>query len=88
MSSVGQTGMKPDAVVRELSPSALKQCCAAIYDSEAAKLLLGESFHPGGTKLTERLGEILKFTPRSRVLDVAAGKGTSAFFLAKPISAN
>ena len=74
--------MKPDAAVPEHSPSVLKQCCAAVYDSEAAKLLLGELFHPGGTKLTERLGEILGLTPRSRVLDVAAGRGTSAIFLA------
>ena len=81
MSIIGQTGIKPDAV-RELSPAALKQCCAAVYDSEAAKLLLGELFHPGGAKLTERLGEILGLTPRNRVLDVAAGKGTSAIFLA------
>jgi arsenite methyltransferase len=66
----------------DLSPSAIKQCCAAIYDTDAAKLLLGESFHPGGSKLTERLGEILGLPPRSRVLDVAAGNGTSAIFLA------
>ena len=52
-------GMKPNAAVPDLSASALKQCCAAVYDNRAAKLLLGESFHPGGTKLTERLGEIL-----------------------------
>ena len=75
-------GTKPNAAVPERSPSALKQCCAAAYDNGAAKLLLGESFHPGGTKLTERLGEILELTPRSRVLDVAAGNGTSAIFLA------
>ena len=67
----------------KLSPSALKQCCAAVYDSEVAKILLGKSFHPGGTKITERLGQILGLTPRSRVLDVAAGKGTSAIFLGK-----
>jgi arsenite methyltransferase len=65
-----------------LSPSVVKQCCAAAYDSEAAKLLLGQSFHPGGTELTERLGEILKLSPRTRVLDVGSGKGTSAMFLA------
>jgi arsenite methyltransferase len=82
VSPVVQTQIRPDAVASDLSPSALKQCCAAVYDSEAAKLLLGESFHPGGTQLTERLGEILGLTPHSRVLDVAAGKGTSAFFLA------
>ena len=83
MSSVPHTGMNPDVAVPEPSPFALKQCCAAVYDNDAAKLLLGDSFHPGGAKLTERLGEILGLTPRSRVLDVAAGKGTSAFLLAK-----
>ena len=37
-----------------LSSSAdVKQCCANLYESDFAKLLLGESFHPGGLKLTE-----------------------------------
>ena len=46
--------------IDELAPSTLKQCCAAVYESDAARLLLGESFHPGGTRLTERLGQIVK----------------------------
>jgi arsenite methyltransferase len=54
-----------------------------LYESDAAKLLLGDSFHPGGAELTEHLGRILNLTPRSRVLDVAAGRGTSALHLAK-----
>jgi arsenite methyltransferase len=78
-----RAGAKPGPPAGDLSPSAIKQCCAAIYDSEAAKLLLGDSFHPGGSKLTQRLGEILGLTPRTRVLDVAAGNGTSAIFLAR-----
>lgn len=65
------------------SPEALKQCCAKLYESDFAKILLGDSFHPGGLKLTERLGELLCLTPESCVLDVASGKGTSAFFLAE-----
>jgi arsenite methyltransferase len=65
------------------TPSTVKQCCAAAYESDAARMLLGNSFHPGGTKLTERLGRILKLSPRTRVLDVAAGRGASAIFLAK-----
>jgi ubiquinone/menaquinone biosynthesis C-methylase UbiE len=72
-----------DGKPRQAPPAALKQCCAGFYESDAAQLLLGESFHPGGTQLTEHLGRILNLTPRSRVLDVAAGKGTSAFHLAK-----
>lgn len=66
----------------KLEASIVKHCCAAAYDSDAARVLLGDSFHPGGTKLTERLGQILKLAPRTRVLDVGAGRGASAIFLA------
>jgi arsenite methyltransferase len=62
---------------------ALKQCCAKLYESDLAKILLGDSFHPGGLLLTERLGSLLGLTPEKRVLDVASGKGTSALFLAE-----
>jgi ubiquinone/menaquinone biosynthesis C-methylase UbiE len=65
-----------------LSATAIKQCCAAVYDSDAVKLLLGDSLHPGGTALTERLGRMLNLGPQARVLDVAAGRGTSALALA------
>src|SRR5688572_17594964 len=45
--------------------------------------LLGESFHPGGTVLTERLGVMLGLSPGTLVLDAASGNGTSAVFLAQ-----
>jgi len=61
----------------------LKSCCAAVYQSDFARLLLGDSFHPGATRLTERLGTLLEFRPGCRVLDVASGKGESAIFLAR-----
>jgi ubiquinone/menaquinone biosynthesis C-methylase UbiE len=61
----------------------VKQCCATFYGSDFARLLLGDSFHPGGTWLTERLGELLALTRESHVLDVASGRGTSAFHLAE-----
>lgn len=61
----------------------VKQCCARLYESDFAKMLLGDSFHPGGVKLTERLGTLLALTPQSCVLDIASGKGTSALFLAE-----
>jgi ubiquinone/menaquinone biosynthesis C-methylase UbiE len=66
-----------------VEPETVKQCCARLYESDVAKLLLGDSFHPGGVQLTESLGEILRLGPESRVLDVASGKGTSAIFLAE-----
>jgi len=64
------------------SQETVKQCCARLYESDFAKMLLGDSFHPGGVKLTERLGTLLGLTAQSRVLDIASGKGTSALFLA------
>jgi len=66
-----------------MEPETLKQCCARLYQSDLAKLLLGDSFHPGGLKLTERLATILRLTPGSRVLDAASGTGSSAVFLAE-----
>ncbi|QPP06043.1 methyltransferase domain-containing protein [Streptomyces bathyalis] len=69
------------------SPSAasgdgLKDCCAASYSSDVVALLLGDSYHPGGSALTRRLAEGLQLTKSSRVLDVASGRGTTALLLA------
>src|SRR5271156_7003716 len=61
----------------------IKQCCANVYGSDAAKYLLGDSFHPGGLRLTEELASLLALTPATVVLDVASGKGTTALFLAE-----
>ncbi len=72
-----------DAPAAATSPDELKHCCAQIYESDFAKLLLGDSFHPGGLKLTERLGSLLQLTAKSRVLDLASGTGASALFLAQ-----
>ena len=60
----------------------VKSCCADLYAADWARLLLGESFHPGGTRLTDRLAELLDLRPGARVLDVASGRGTSAIHLA------
>src|SRR5260221_14404288 len=66
-----------------LAPEVLKSCCADAYSGEWARLLLGDAFHPGGAALTEHLGRVLGLAPGMRVLDVAAGKGTSAPLLAR-----
>lgn len=60
----------------------LKACCAAVYQSDWARLLLGDSLHPGGLALTERLGLMAGLGPEKHVLDVAAGAGASAMYLA------
>ncbi len=67
----------------QASEPSVKQCCANVYGSAAAKYLLGDSFHPGGLRLTEELAGLLALTPDSLVLDVASGKGASAFSLAE-----
>jgi len=64
------------------SPDLVKSCCADLYASDWVRLLLGESFHPGGMRLTDRLAELMGITTGTRVLDVAAGRGTSAIHLA------
>ncbi len=61
----------------------LKSCCAEAYQSDFARLLLGDSFHPGGLDLTARLGELLALAPGDHVLDAASGRGESAMFLAR-----
>jgi len=71
-----------------MEDTSVKQCCAAFYGSDFARLLLGESFHPGGTRLTGRLGSLLNLGPDSHVLDVAAGRGASAFYLSESFHCN
>jgi ubiquinone/menaquinone biosynthesis C-methylase UbiE len=66
----------------EAWPKTLKQCCAAAYDHDAVRILVGDALHPGGAQLTERLGRLLNLTRASRVLDVASGRGDGALVLA------
>ncbi len=66
----------------EASPETIKLCCAAAYDHAAVRILVGDALHPGGARLTERLGQLLNLTPASRVLDVASGRGDGTLVLA------
>ena len=59
-----------------------KSCCAAAYGSDVVALLLGESYHPGGLPLTRHLAALLGLCSGGRVLDVAAGRGTTGLLLA------
>src|SRR5947209_2524185 len=67
----------------QTDPLEIKTCCATAYQSSIAQFLLGESFHPGGIRLTEQLGTLLHLGPGQRVLDVASGPGKSAIALAQ-----
>ena len=61
-----------------LSAYSAKICCADLYSSELARLILGDSLHPGGLRATNRLGRAMGLQPGWRVLDIACGLGTSA----------
>jgi SAM-dependent methyltransferase len=65
-----------------LAPEEVKACCAGVYSSAAARFLLGDSFHPGGAKLTSHLIAALRVGPGDSVVDVACGPGASALQLA------
>ena len=66
-----------------LAPDTVKACCAGVYSSAAARFLLGDSFHPGGTALTSQLADALRVGPGDTVVDVACGPGASALQLAR-----
>ncbi|MBW1603484.1 methyltransferase domain-containing protein [Streptomyces sp. JJ66] len=65
------------------TPEEIKSCCADAYAQDVVSLLLGESYHPGGTALTRRLADALGLRAGQRVLDVASGRGTTALLLAR-----
>lgn len=59
-------------------PGDIKACCATAYSSDLVAMLLGESYHPGGSTLTRRLAIALELRAGQAVLDVASGRGASA----------
>ena len=60
-----------------------KSCCAALYQLEPVRLLLGDSLHPGGLALTHRLGKLVDIKGDDLVLDLACGSGASALAAAR-----
>ena len=65
----------------------LASCCAELYELPIVEYLLGQSFHPGGTKLTRQLASATLVSPTSDVLDVACGNGSSAHVVAADFGA-
>lgn len=63
-------------------PQAIVNCCAELYELPIVEFLLGQSFHPGGIKLTRQLASSALVSPDSSVLDVACGNGNSARIIA------
>ncbi len=66
-----------------LDAEEVKACCATGYSSDVVTLLLGDSYHPGGTELTRRLLDLLALRPDERLVDVASGLGTSSLLAAR-----
>ena len=60
-----------------------KSCCAALYELEPVRYLLGDTLHPGGLALTHRLGKLAGIKRNDLVVDVACGRGASAFAVAR-----
>jgi arsenite methyltransferase len=67
---------------RDGETATVKGCCAAAYGSDVVALVLGESYHPGGLRLTRRLAAATGLRAGQRVLDVASGPGSTALLLA------
>ncbi|MFC1980652.1 SAM-dependent methyltransferase [Chloroflexota bacterium] len=61
----------------------IKTCYATFYQSDIARLLLGDVFHPGGLELTGYLGKVTGLGNVDKVLDIACGRGASVVNLAK-----
>ena len=60
-----------------------KACCADLYQSDIARLILGDTLHPGGLGLTNRLGRLMGLQASDWVVDLACGRGVSAMALSR-----
>ncbi len=68
-------------------PLEAKACCAATYSSDLVETLLGPAYHPGGLTLTRRLLAATELKAGERLLDIAAGIGTTSFVAAAEFEA-
>ncbi len=64
----------------------LGACCADFYGHPLVVKLLDGIFHPGGLALSHLMAEEMEVGPRSKVLDIACGDGTTAAYLSKKFS--
>ena len=65
-----------------------KACCADLYQSSLARLILGDTLHPGGLALTNRLGKLMGIHEGDRVVDLASGQGASAMAVSRVFHCN
>jgi len=60
------------------SEAEAKACCADLYQSDMAKLIMGDTLHPGGLGLTNKLGRLMGLRSGDLVSDLASARGDSA----------
>ena len=60
------------------SEAEAKACCADLYQSDLARLIMGDTLHPGGLGLTNKLGRLMGLEPGDLVADLASARGDSA----------
>ena len=65
-----------------------KACCADLYQSSLARLILGDTLHPGGLALTNRLGKLMGIHEGDWVVDLASGQGASAIAVSRVFHCN
>lgn len=70
-----------------LDAAQVKACCATGYSSDLVSLLLGSSYHPGGTTLTRRLLDAMGVQTGERLVDVACGVGATSLLAAQDYGA-
>ena len=70
------------------SEAVAKACCADLYQSPMAKMVLGDTLHPGGLGLTNTLGRLTGIQPGDWVVDLTSARGASALAVARVFHCN
>lgn len=65
-----------------------KACCADLYQSDLAKMILGDTLHPGGLGLTNRLGRLMGIKRGTWLVDLASARGNSALAVSRVFHCN
>ena len=71
-----------------LSEAEAEACCADLYQSDMAKLIMGDTLHPGGLGLTNKLGLPMGLEAGDLVADLASARSESAQALGRVFKCN
>lgn len=65
----------------DLYSSSWKTSAVAAYESDSLTSAFGCTLHPGGTKLTARIAQLVSLAQGDNVLEIACGRGEAVFSL-------